>query len=78
MTPPRVFSWKPFQSIQNTYASKILEIITFSAKGDFCRCLTFAFMKSVFPKFIFFSQLPGFACNNILISMVRDVNSSYS
>ena len=47
-------------------------------KVKFCLCVPFAFMKCIFAKTIFFSQFPGFAYSNILNSMAKDVNSSYS
>ena len=50
MTPPRVFSWKPSESFQNTKASKILEINIlevniFNAKGDILLMLHVCFYE---------------------------------
>ena len=51
MTPPRVFSWKPSDSFQNTKGSKNFQINIFSAKDDICisRPYPFKFFKGRLP-----------------------------
>ena len=73
MTPPRVFSWKPFQKFPEH-----LEITDFKDKYFYCKRWHFVnashllLRSAYFLKPYLFCQLPGFA-SNFLISMMKDV-----